>query len=90
VSPGYAPPKAETSPTPTSTPLPSARTSPAAPRVAGRREQREEQHESGTLREGEDGEHGQAPRDETGQEVGASPRDARPERKPESDHAPGA
>jgi hypothetical protein len=56
--------------------------------LAGEREQRK--HEAEALREREDGEHGQAPRDQTGQEVRASPRHARAEREPESDRALGA
>jgi hypothetical protein len=54
------------------------------------REEHEQEQEPGPLREDQEGEHRQAPRDQTGQEVRASPRDARPERQSESDHAPGA
>jgi hypothetical protein len=59
-------------------------------RLSGQREEHEQEQEPGPLREDQEGEHRQAPRDQTGQEVGASPRDARPERQSESDHAPGA
>ena len=58
--------------------------------LARHREQDEQEHQASGLGENQHGEHGQAPRDQTGQEVGTSPRDARPEREPESDHAHGA